>query len=108
MLYPSVEDIKKSDVSRYAMVILAAKRARDIIDGAPMLVEGWNEEKAVSVAVSEIAEGKITCGIEDKEEVFESRNSVDFMKEMENDVESLLSLEDEADTEILAFEEENL
>ncbi len=107
MLYPSVEEIKKSDDSRYAMVILAAKRARDIIDGAPMLIEGWSDEKAVTVAVSEIAEGKIACGIEDAEEVFESGNSAEFIKEMEEDVESLLTTGENLDNEIPIVEDEN-
>ena len=35
MLYPSVNEIRKKADSRYTIVILAAKRARDIIDGKP-------------------------------------------------------------------------
>lgn len=38
MLYPSINEIRKSD-SRYTLVILAAKRARDIIEGKPKLTE---------------------------------------------------------------------
>lgn len=60
MLYPSINEIRKKADSRYTLVVLAAKRARDIIDGKPMLVEDGNEEKPVSVAAEEIAENYIT------------------------------------------------
>ena len=33
MLYPSINEIKHKADSRYTLVILAAKRARDIVDG---------------------------------------------------------------------------
>ena len=60
MLYPSVNEIRKKADSRYTLVVLAAKRARDIIDGKPMLVEDGNVEKPVSVAAEEIVEDYIT------------------------------------------------
>ncbi len=60
MLYPSVNEIRKKADSRYTLVVLAAKRARDIIDGKPLLVEDGNIEKPVSVAAEEIAEDFIT------------------------------------------------
>lgn len=60
MLYPSINELRKKADSRYTLVILAAKRARDIIDGKPVLIEGSDEEKAVSVAANEIAENYIT------------------------------------------------
>ncbi len=60
MLYPSVNEIRKKADSRYTLVVLAAKRARDIIDGKPLLVEDGNIEKPVSVAAEEIAEDYIT------------------------------------------------
>ena len=55
MLYPSINEIrKKADI-----VNLAAKRARDIIDGKPVLTDcGIN--KPVSIAAHEIAEDLIT------------------------------------------------
>ncbi|WP_404812903.1 DNA-directed RNA polymerase subunit omega [Gallibacter intestinalis] len=60
LLYPSINEIRKKADSRYTLVVLAAKRARDIIDGKPMLVEDGNVEKPVSVAAEEIAEDYIT------------------------------------------------
>lgn len=59
MLYPSINVIKEKADSRYTLVILAAKRARDIIDGKPKLTE-VDIEKPVSIAAHEIAEDLIT------------------------------------------------
>lgn len=59
MLYPSVNEIRKKADSRYTIVILAAKRARDIIDGKPILTEVEND-RPVSLAANEIAEDLIT------------------------------------------------
>ncbi len=59
MLYPSVNEIRKKADSRYTIVILAAKRARDIIDGKPILTDVEND-RPVSLAANEIAEDLIT------------------------------------------------
>lgn len=59
MLYPSVNEMRKKADSRYTLVILAAKRARDIIEGKPILAE-CEIEKPVSIAAKEIAENLIT------------------------------------------------
>jgi DNA-directed RNA polymerase subunit omega len=60
MLYPSINEIRKKADSRYTLVILAAKRARDIVDGKPPLVEEYDLERPVSIAAQEIAEDYIT------------------------------------------------
>mgnify|MGYP000844850167 FL=1 len=59
MLYPSINLIRQKADSRYTLVILAAKRARDIIDGKPKLTEA-DIDKPVSIAAYEIAEDLIT------------------------------------------------
>ena len=59
MLYPSINEIRKKADSRYTIVILAAKRARDIIDGMPILTDA-DTDKPVSIAANEIAEDLIT------------------------------------------------
>ena len=59
MLYPSINELKKKVDSRYTLVILAAKRARDILSGKPILTEAA-AEKPVSIAANEIAEDLIT------------------------------------------------
>ena len=59
MLYPSINEIRKKADSRYTLVILAAKRARDIIDGKPILTD-VDIDRPVSLAAHEIAEDLIT------------------------------------------------
>ena len=60
MLYPSINEIRKKADSRYTIVIMAAKRARDIIEGKPVLAEDYKVNKPVSIAAVEIAEELIT------------------------------------------------
>ena len=45
--------------SRYTIVIAAARRARQLIDGASPAVGMQPSDKAVSLAVSEMRQGKI-------------------------------------------------
>ncbi|MDD7511693.1 MAG: DNA-directed RNA polymerase subunit omega [Peptostreptococcaceae bacterium] len=59
MLYPSINQIRSKADSRYTIVILAAKRAREIVDGLPVLVDD-EDKKPVSIAAEEIAEDLIT------------------------------------------------
>ncbi len=59
MLYPSVNGLREKVDSSYTLCILAAKRARDIIDGNPVLTE-VQAERPVSLATNEIAEDLIT------------------------------------------------
>lgn len=58
MLYPSINEIKHKADSRYTLVILAAKRARDIVDGKPALVD-CKVNRPVSIAAKEINEDMI-------------------------------------------------
>lgn len=61
MLYPSINVLREKADSRYTIVVLAAKRARDIIDskGTSKLTEN-KTEKPVSIAAHEIEENLIT------------------------------------------------
>lgn len=59
MLYPSIDDLLKNVDSRYTLVLLVSKRARQIVDGSKLLVEP-KSSKPVSVAVQEVAEGKVS------------------------------------------------
>ena len=68
MLYPSINDLRGKADSRYTLVVLAAKRARDIIDGKPVLTD-VKAERPVSIATNEIAEDLITYKrVEDPDE----------------------------------------
>lgn len=71
MLHPSYADLMKvvnSEVepgeapvvnSRYSIVMATAKRARQIIAGDEPLVDNLSVEKPLSIAVSELEQGKI-------------------------------------------------
>lgn len=59
MLYPSINDLRDKVDSKYTLVALAAKRARDLIDGKPALVD-IEIDKPVSIATEEIADDLIT------------------------------------------------
>jgi DNA-directed RNA polymerase subunit omega len=58
MLYPSIDTLMSKADSKYTLVILAAKRARQLLDGAePELQPRSN--KYVGVALEEIAADKL-------------------------------------------------
>jgi len=52
------QNLDNKITSRYSIVLAAAKRARQLIDGAEPTVEG-NEGKAVSTAIKEMYEGQL-------------------------------------------------
>ncbi|MBR0138765.1 MAG: DNA-directed RNA polymerase subunit omega [Firmicutes bacterium] len=60
LLYPSVDELKTKVDSKYTLAIMAAKRARDLIDGKPMLTLDTDNEKPLSVATQEISEDLIS------------------------------------------------
>ena len=53
LLYPSINELTEKADSKYTLAILTAKRARDIIDGKPILTEE-EFERPVSQAAHEI------------------------------------------------------
>lgn len=59
MLYPSINDLLKNVDSRYTLVLLVSKRAREIVDGSRPLVDS-RSSKPVSISVQEVFEDKIT------------------------------------------------
>jgi DNA-directed RNA polymerase subunit omega len=60
-IYPSPDKLDKTE-SKYALVILAAKRARQIKDGARRLT-GSTSPNPLTVALEEIAEGAIIARV---------------------------------------------
>ncbi|MDR1292381.1 MAG: DNA-directed RNA polymerase subunit omega [Clostridiales Family XIII bacterium] len=64
LLYPPINKIRKKADSKYTLVILAAKRARDLIDGKPQLIED-DDEVPVSIAAKEIYDDYITYAREE-------------------------------------------
>ena len=53
--------------SRYSIVMAAAKRAREIIDGAEPMVAVKNVDKPLSVAIDEMNQSKIKIAGEEEE-----------------------------------------
>ena len=79
MLHPSYSDLMKvvnQDVeegatkivnSRYSIVLATAKRARQLIDGEPALVESKGVTKPLSTAIEELNNAKIKIVAEESE-----------------------------------------
>jgi DNA-directed RNA polymerase subunit omega len=60
MLYPAIGELEKVTKSRYALVTITAKRARQLLekseqDGTPLA------DKPVKLAINDIANGVVTC-----------------------------------------------
>lgn len=58
MNQPPVDELREKVDSRYTLVVAAAKRARQLLDGAPKLVE-IDSDKPVTIALWEIGEDKL-------------------------------------------------
>ncbi len=60
MLYPAIGELEKVTQSRYALVTITAKRARQLLEaseqsGTPL------SDKPVKLAINDIALGKVRC-----------------------------------------------
>ena len=65
MLYPPVADLLKNMESRYLLVNVVAQRARQVAEEAEILQEDL-PDKPVTIAIREVADGKLTATIKDK------------------------------------------
>ena len=65
MLYPPVADLLKNVDSRYLLVNVVAHRARQIALEAETFQEEL-PEKPVTLAIQEVADGKLTAGLKDE------------------------------------------
>ncbi|NOX92097.1 MAG: DNA-directed RNA polymerase subunit omega [Gammaproteobacteria bacterium] len=61
----TVEDCLENVNSRFELVLLASKRARQLVNGKEAMVD-WENDKATVVALREIGAGKISDKILDK------------------------------------------
>lgn len=65
MLYPPMSELLKNVESRYLLVNVVARRARQISIEAEQ--EGYAlEEKPVTLAIREVADGKLTASLKDE------------------------------------------
>ncbi|AEE96178.1 DNA-directed RNA polymerase subunit omega [Mahella australiensis] len=60
MIYPPLKDLLSRVDSKYALVVMVAKRARQLAEGEPSLVSNIPSNNPVTIAACEIAQGKIT------------------------------------------------
>lgn len=58
MLNPSFDHVLEKGDSRYTLVMLTAKRARQIVEGSEPLIE-TDSHKPVTIAIEEIVGGKV-------------------------------------------------
>ncbi len=65
MLYPPVSELLKNINSRYLLVNVIARRARQLAIEAEQFQEPL-EEKPVTLAIQEVAEGKLTASLKEE------------------------------------------
>jgi DNA-directed RNA polymerase subunit omega len=58
MLNPSFDHVLKEGDSRYTLVMLTAKRARQLVDGSEPVIE-TDSIKPVTIAIEEIVQEKV-------------------------------------------------
>lgn len=76
----TVEDCLEKMNNRFALVLLAAQRAKQILSGANTVTGEAKENKAVVAALREIADGKVRFMTEDEIQSLEpSEDSLDEM-----------------------------
>ena len=59
MIYPSLDHLLKKVDSKYTLVVLTSRRAREIVAGDRPLVQS-KSNKAVTIALEEIGADKLT------------------------------------------------
>jgi len=59
MIEPPISSLLEKVDSRYTLVVETAKRARQLVEGAPKLTK-VNSDKLVTIAINEIYENKVT------------------------------------------------
>ena len=89
----TVEDCVANIPNKFQLVLVAAKRARQLANGAEPMVE-WENDKPTVVALREVAEGYITESIlEEREQPIEE--ILDFesaVSGMQQDMDALRSM----------------
>ena len=68
MIFPSVDRLADKVESRYTLAMLAAKRAKQLREGAPKLID-TTSTNSLTIALEEIAAGKITFRVPSNDDV---------------------------------------
>jgi DNA-directed RNA polymerase subunit omega len=59
MIFPSIGSLMERADSKYTLAVMAAKRARQLMEGAPKL-SNCSSQKSVTIAIHEIDENKVS------------------------------------------------
>ncbi len=65
MLYPPIDELVEKVGNNYALTNLVSKRAKELEKTIPEVIDN-SQEKAISLAAREVADGKIVGSTEDK------------------------------------------
>ena len=71
MLYPSIDKLKKQIDSKYSLVSLASKRARQIQEEGNYKLDDYVSYKPVGQALEEVATGVLSKEKQDEHTVYE-------------------------------------
>ena len=83
--------------SRYTIVAACAKRARQLIAGASPMIENTEGMKPITIAVHELAEGKLV--ILNEEEALAARTAAEAAARAEKEKRDALKAQDEAEAD---------
>jgi len=83
MVNPSTDALLEKTDSRYGLVVLAARRARQLLSGDELKVKSVSK-KNVTNALEEILEGKITYEIKERDGVIENKEEDDSLENLED------------------------
>jgi len=89
MIFPSVDKLEDKADSRYTLVILAARRAKQLKEGAPKLIE-TKSNNPLTIALEEIAAGKITYSVPSHDESISSQPDRDRAEAMAEAAQQIL------------------
>lgn len=60
MLEPSIDSLQEKIKSKYVLVTLSARRARNLLESNDLLIENPKSKQYVGMALEEIQAGKLT------------------------------------------------
>lgn len=70
MLYPSIDVLKKKVDSKYSLVTLAAKRARQMQEVGNFKLSNYKSHKPVGKSLEEVAAGMLIMEVQDVSAVY--------------------------------------
>jgi DNA-directed RNA polymerase subunit omega len=91
LIYPEGDALKERVRNRYSLVVLASKRAKQIKEGAPALID-TSSTNSLTIALEEIAAGKVSYS--EHQEVAEDDESPSLVADMP-DLQALAALDAE-------------